>query len=90
MIDKIRYLWRQIKKIKVSEETSKYIDILKDIDSLWDKIYTAIEIDYKDDVDEVFNSNFETLLLDVKIAAIKQLHESVERNIWERKDYECL
>ena len=78
------------KKIKVSEETSKYIDILKDIDSLWDKIYTAIEIDYKDDVDEVFNSNFETLLLDVKIAAIKQLHESVERNIWERKDYECL
>lgn len=78
------------KKIKVSEETSKYIDILKDIDSLWDKIYTAIEIDYKDDVYEVFNSNFETLLLDVKIAAIKQLHESVERNIWERKDYECL
>lgn len=78
------------KKIKVSEETSKYIDILKDIDSLWDKIYTAIEIDYKDDVGEVFNSNFETLLLDVKIAAIKQLHESVERNIWERKDYECL
>ena len=88
MIDKIRYLWRQ--KIKVSEETSKYIGILRDIDSLWDKIYTAIEIDYKDDVDEVFNSNFETLLLDVKIAAIKQLHESVERNIWERKDYECL
>ncbi len=78
------------KKIKVSEETSKYIGILRDIDSLWDKIYTAIEIDYKDDVDEVFNSNFETLLLDVKIAAIKQLHESVERNIWERKDYECL
>ena len=78
------------KKIKVSEETSKYIDILKDIDSLWDKIYTAIEIDYKDDVGEVFNSNFETLLLDVKIAAIKQLHESVERNIWERKNYECL
>ena len=71
------------KKIKVSEETSKYIGILRDIDSLWDKIYTAIEIDYKDDVDEVFNSNFETLLLDVKIAAIKQLHESVERNIWE-------
>ena len=65
------------KKIKVSEETSKYIGILRDID-------------YKDDVDEVFNSNFETLLLDVKIAAIKQLHESVERNIWERKDYECL
>lgn len=78
------------KKIKVSEETSKYIGILRDIDSLWDKIYTAIEIDYKDDVYEVFNSNFETLLLDVKIAAIKQLHESVERNIWERKDYECL
>lgn len=78
------------KKNKVSEETSKYIGILRDIDSLWDKIYTAIEIDYKDDVDEVFNSNFETLLLDVKIAAIKQLHESVERNIWERKDYECL
>lgn len=78
------------KKIKVSEETSKYIGILRDIDSLWDKIYTAIEIDYKDDVDKVFNSNFETLLLDVKIAAIKQLHESVERNIWERKDYECL
>ena len=78
------------KKIKVSEETSKYIGILRDIDSLWDKIYTAIEIDYKDDVDKVFNSNFETLLLDVKIAAIKQLHESVERNILERKDYECL
>lgn len=80
-----------MENVKVSSETAKYLDVLKDFDNLWEEIYSALEEDYdNEETDEIFKRDFESHLLSVKDEIIKHLHASIDRKIWDSKEYSSL